>query len=353
MHHNRLAALIAVGILMLLVVAGCSHKSPTSPSLNPSSLTQTTSPMDPSHPWAALVGEVKTIDTVARTMSLVGNPMPIVIDTGVKVTKMENDSLIMLTLADVLVGDTVIVRGQMLMTAHSFLAQWINLVSRPNDSGNGGHLPFPGPVTKLSGRVLTNDTITRVMTITNFDHNINVASFARIFKWGTEGGRPARLAHIVVGDSVDVRGKLEADSTLTAYDIAVRSNHEWHFHPNVVFAGPIATIDQGALTFTVTGHPELIRTDSLTFFFLKQSSGRDRGNTALSGGDGNEGKIPDSGFTKLTFTDFNVGDTVGVFATRIDSLTLYAVAVQDSVHLHARRGGDVKPTLTVNPANKE
>ncbi len=328
MHHNKLAGTLLIGVAILVVVmVGCSRQNPVSPMLGANGVSRANAAVTDGHEFN-VVGQVATIDTAARKLTLVGDSIPISIDTSAKIFQKVKDSVTKISIGGIAVNDTIEASG-FVMTGGTRVAEFVMVfIGQGGGDQGGGGGGGEGQEIRLFGKVLTVDTTLRSLTITGYNFPINLSPNARLFKEGMDDGQAIRLSDITPGDTVEVNGTLQKDSSVIAEEITVLSRNGEGFHSEFKGVGVISSIDSAGGTFMLAGDSDLIKTDSLTLFFTKEGSGRQREHTGASGGDDSSGGQQDSLVAKLTFADLKVGDTVSVFGDRIDATTVYAVAVE-------------------------
>lgn len=322
MRHNKLAGALLIGVaLLVMVIVGCSRQNPVSPVLGAKGINRANAAVNDGREFN-VEGQVATIDTLARTLTLVGDTLPISIDTSAKIYEKIKDSVTKISIGGIAVNDTVELSG-FVSNSGTRVAEFVLVFIGQGGGGDGGG----GQEIELFGRVLTVDTAKRSLTITGYNFPIDLSPTAQLFKEGMDEHAAIHLSDINPGDTVKVQGTVQPDSSVLAQEVTVLSRSGEGFQSQFEASGVINMIDSAAGTFTLTGDSDTIKTDSLTLFFTKESSGRDRGHSSSSEGD-STGDQPDSLVAKLTFADLKVGDTVSVFGDRIDAVTVYAVAVK-------------------------
>ncbi len=200
-------------------------------------------------------GRVTTIDAVARTMQITGQAATIQVATQAEVVLKTNGNETPITLADILPGDSVDVRGDF-QGASTFVADRVR--KRQNDNANE---------IEFGGRVVTIDAGARTMTVTGHGELITVAANAEVVSRAQGMEVAISLADINPGDSVEIRGTAQAGGIL-ANRVRLRVQHvEDGIDSEVEFTAAILSIDYAAGTFMVSGHSETITTDSATIIF--------------------------------------------------------------------------------------
>ena len=255
-------------------------------------------------------GRVTTIDAVARTMQITGQAATIQVATQAEVVLKTNGNETPITLADILPGDSVDVRGDF-QGASTFVADRVR--KRQNDNANE---------IEFGGRVVTIDAGARTMTVTGHGELITVAANAEVVSRAQGMEVAISLADINSGDSVEIRGVAQAGGIL-ADRVRLRVQHvEDGIDSEVEFTAAILSIDYAAGTFMVSGHSETITTDSATIIFGRTHDRGVESAASDSSDDDNTGRTP------IEFANLKAGDVVEVHANRTSASTLYAVAIE-------------------------
>ncbi len=263
-----------------------------------------------------LYGRASSIDSTSRTITLVNQPVTIVVDPAAEVVFKDGGGETPTTLGSILPGDSLEVRGDMQGNG-TLLANRVRV--RPDENNE----------LELRGRVSQIDPVARTIMLADNLTLIVVAPAATIVHKISSAELPITLDEIAPGDSVEVRGATQLDGSLLADRVRLRD--EDTFESELEFKGSIASVDHETGIIYLNERPEAIRTDSLTFIFSKQeqdtsatTSFAKRG--ADDSGDDTFGK--DDIKVRITLAHLSVGDTVEIHANRISTDTLYAVAIE-------------------------
>lgn len=311
MVHSRVTRTMGFLLMFALIaLIGCSENNPMS-STNSRSLDARTLAS------TELYGRVATIDPVSRAMTLVGNSTPIQIDADAEVVFKDGGSETPIELTDINPGDSAEVRG--VMSAGTLMADRLRI--RGADD-NGNEMEF-------GGRVASVDPVGRTIALMNNAMLITVLPNAEIVQKSGGVELPIELADFHTGDSVDIRGTVQADGSLAADRVRLRVGRE-DFSADLEFKSTVTEIDYANGTFMVAGRTELITTDANTFIFVKTDGDRSGNGSSMRRGD--DDTNPESDDDRLTlpiaFTDIAVGDTVEVYANVLDAATLYATVIE-------------------------
>ena len=138
---------------------------------------------------------------------------------------------------------------------------------------------------------------------------------------------PMPFDAIIVGDSVQICGDLQANETVLAKKVRIYGTTDCPDY-DVIFWDTITTIDYAAGSFTVASQTQIIVVDDNTVIW-----GRIPSSSALSTGDGDGEGDQENPWIKdqsviYEFTDLAVGFVVEVHAKEIDSETLLAVSIK-------------------------
>lgn len=309
--HFRIVGLM-VGLVVLISI-GCG-KSPIAPDnmSTRSSLTLASAGTE-----LELFGRVASVDPINRLISLVSESTVIVVSDSAEIVRKGSGSDIAITLDEINPGDSAEIRGDVQLDG-SLLANRVRIRSSDNE----------GPEVELAGRVESIDTTARTLALVGISTPIIVAADAQIVQKSSGMTIPISLSDILPGDSLEVRGNMQPDSTLLANRLRLRDNDD--FNADVEFTDVIATIDYSAGLITVEGRVETIVVDSNTLIFVRSSIvvGLPAAKSGPgSGGDGGLDDDPRLG-EPIEITDLHVGDTIEVHADRIDGTTLLAIVIE-------------------------
>ncbi len=311
---SRFTNLIKAAVMLALVATlfgACSKQdnSVMGPTSQASSVNRpATTFQSPSS--AELSGRVIAIDASARTMQLSGQAATITVNANAEIVLKSSGSETPITLADILPGDSVDVRGDF-QNPSSFLADRVR--KRQNDNANE---------VEFGGRVTTIDADARTLMLTGHPELITVAANAEVVRRAQGMEVAITLADINPGDSVEIRGTAQVGGIL-ANRVRLRAQHvEDGIESEVEFTAAISSIDYAAGTFMVNGRTETITTDSATLIFGRTHDRSVSSAASDSSDDDNSGRTP------IDFANLKVGDVVEVHANQIDTLTLYAVAIE-------------------------
>lgn len=309
-NRIRTLSLALIGAACALAAVGCSDNTNplTSNSHTDAPLYRVTAGGD-----VEIAGRVNTVDTGARTITLANNPTVIVVQEGAEIV-LRAAVDIAIGLGDIKTGDSLEARGQ-LQSDGSLSADRVRI--RTNDDNGGGQ------ETELYGRVATIDPVGRTMTLVGKATAITVQAGAEIVHKVSGAEIRIELAAIAVGDSVEVRGTLQANGSLSADRVRLRAGDE-NFASDVEFTSTITAIDYGAMTLTLANGAFVI-TDANTYIFVKVEQRLTFNSSASDGGD----EDSDNRLHKpLLFSDLSLGDTVEVYANVLLSGEYYAVAIE-------------------------
>jgi hypothetical protein len=195
-----------------------------------------------------------------------------------------------------------------------------------------------GDPVQVTGRVMTTDPITRMLTFLGLpDTAIAAADCEIVLLTDPPDGVPITFEEIQVGDSVLVCGIIDENNYIPAHKIRVYVLQDCDTY-DVAFRETITAIDYAARTFTVTNCTETITVDDNTLIW---------GNKIVTrpGGDGISGPDTTRGLCLLRgnpfensyhevetviydFSDLQVGDVVEVRADIAEPGTLLALKIK-------------------------
>ncbi len=137
-------------------------------------------------------------------------------------------------------------------SSESPLSPGENLVASNKGGGTNTNL---GAQVEFGSHVASVDVALRKLTFTTNSEIVYAAADAEIVRRNGGTDTPISFAEIVVGDSVEVRGNRQADNSVLADRIRVKTEDNG---AEVEFGGRVATIDAGARTMTFVGNPAII-----------------------------------------------------------------------------------------------
>ena len=123
-----------------------------------------------------------------------------------------------------------------------------------NNKGGGTNANL-GAQVEFGSHVASVDVNLRKLTFTTNSEIVYAAANADIVRRNGGNETPISFSEIVVGDSVEVRGNRQADNSVLADRIRVKTEDNG---AEVEFGGRVATINAGARTMTFVGNPTMI-----------------------------------------------------------------------------------------------
>lgn len=298
-----LATVLVAGLIGVL--AGCSEQM-TSPlgsasvsgngGIAPSSQTE-------------ISGRVAQIDSTARTLSIQGNSTPVLVNANAQVVSKVSGTEVAITLGQIHIGDSVDVRGS---------------ISQDTLRANRVRRRSSGQEVEFGGRVISIDTVTSTLSMTTAARVIADSLTEITYRmYGSETTIP--FSKIKPGDSLEVKGFLNPDSSVSATRLRVRDDYgKGGGGSDVEFTSEINFIDYTAMIFTVKSRPDTIHVDSLTHIFSRTRGRHSGGDSYYASEKGSDSTVHDE---EIPFTDLQVGLIVevhanitpaGLLAARID-----------------------------------
>ena len=308
---TKLTAKLAAVFAALVMMIGCSSNSPLAPgdvsgNVNKGGGTNVTLGAQ-----VEFGSHVATIDVASRRLTFTSNSEIVFAAPDADIVRRNGGNETPIAFSDIVVGDSVEVRGNR-QPDNSVLADRIRVKSEDN-----------GAEVEIGGRVATLDAGARTMTLVGNSTPINVLPNAEVMNHDLQV--QIDLSEITVGDSVEVRGTMQQDGSLTADRVRLRKNESAE-DADLEFKATITAIDYNAGSFTVSSRGETILVDGSTIIFAHLSE-LEHGLSKRGRGGDDDGAVVGTD-TVLNFTDLHVGDSVEVHANIVDATTLLAVFIE-------------------------
>ncbi|KAA3636744.1 MAG: hypothetical protein DWP97_02140 [Calditrichaeota bacterium] len=308
--------------LIALVAIGCSSNNPVSGNSGVNSVSGDNNGSFRAGASVEWYGLATMVNPETNELGISSQAGLIVVAEGAEIVYKDGGNETPITISEINVGDSLEARGD-IQGDGSLLADRVRVRAADDNNNND---------TELHGRVESIDAAGRTMTLVGFPNLINVLPTAEVVHKVSSGtDLPIGLDEIIVGDSVEVRGTLQSDNSLSADRVRLRDEED--HHSDLEFKTTITSIDYENGTMTVASRPETILIDANTFIYAELDSDSVMNITVAKvttdGGDddGNDDD-DDKVKTRLSITHLTVGDSVEVYADIIDASTLYAVAIE-------------------------
>ena len=307
--------------LIALVAIGCSSNNPVSGNSEAFSVSGDNNGSFRAGASVEWYGLATMVNPGTNELGISSHAGLIVVAEGAEIVYKDGGNETPITISEINVGDSLEARGNM-QGDGSLLADRVRV--RAADDNNNNE-------TELHGRVESIDATARTMTLVGFPNLINVLPTAEVVHKVSSGTNlPIGLDEIFVGDSVEVRGTLQPDNSLSADRVRLRDEED--HHGDLEFKSSITSIDYENGTMTVASRPETILIDANTFIYVELDSDSVMNMTfakvTTGGGDDDGDDDDDKVKTRLSITHLTVGDSVEVHADIIDASTLYALAIE-------------------------